>query len=214
MFRDTQTNQWFVERVEFNLHATRMRTTFNVAQPLAQAFTPEFLAELMPHLPTSHDRGLLADSQLHVAIAHLSLVGIRVAAQTVFDGIQKVLVRFQRAFGSVQAMLLPRHRTEHAAENALHYVAATALLDLLLPCLDMLRLDASVAKSDGEAGARVAARLQALQGKKHDLEFYVGLLTRYLAHTPGQEAPATAELPDETPAALKGFRLPGPIPVR
>ncbi|WP_074254536.1 hypothetical protein [Vannielia litorea] len=214
LFRDTTTNQWFVERVEFNLGATRTRTSFTVPQPLGQAFTAEFLEQLQPLLPTSHDRGLLADSQAHVAIAHLSLAGIRVAAQAAFDGIQKVWVRFQRAFGSVQAMLLPRHRTEQAAENALHYVAATALLDLLLPCLDMLRLDLPASAAPDLAAERVSARLGTLQAKKHDLEFYVGLLTRYIARSPAPETGATLPEPDRGASALQGFRLPGPIAVR
>ncbi|MBY6048356.1 hypothetical protein [Vannielia litorea] len=215
IFRDTTTNQWFVDRVEFNLGATRTKTSFAVPQPVEQAFTPAFLEQLKLHLPASHDRGLIADADVHVPIAHLSLVGIRVAAQTAIDGIQKVWVRFMRAFGSVQALLLPRHRTEHAAENALHSVAAMALLDLLLPCLDMLRFELPKSYDDAGPVERVQARLETLQEKRHDLEFYVGLFTRYLAHRPGVgEYTAAQQLPRETPEALKGLGLPLAAPIR
>ncbi|QDC08734.1 hypothetical protein FHY55_05545 [Oceanicola sp. D3] len=213
LFRDTQTGEWFAERVEFNLPGSRTRTSFNVPQPLKQAFTPGFVAELMPFLPTSHERGLLADGEVNIAISHLSLVGVRVATQAVFNGIQKVWVRFQRAFGAVQAMLQPQHRTERAAETALHYVAASALLDLVLPCLDMLRLDG--AATDSKEGAeRVAARLATLQGKKHDLEFYTGLLTRYLAQPHEEPQASKRGIADDAPSALQGFRLPRPLIVR
>ncbi len=213
LFRDTGTNQWFVERVEFNLPGSRTKTSFNVPQPLRQAFTPGFVEELTPLLPTSHERGMLADSHVNVAISHLSLVGVRVAAQAVFNGIQKVWVRFQRAFGAVQALLQPQHRTERAAETALHYVAASTLLDLLLPCLDMLRLD-GVKPDSEEAAERVAARIDALHAKKHDLEFYASLLTRYLAQPQEEERPKHRGITRDAPAALQGFRMPGPMIVR
>ena len=213
MYRDTQTNQWFVERVEFNLPGSRTRTTFNVPQPLRQAFSDEFVAELTPLLPSSHDRGLLADGQINIALSHLSLIGVRVAAQAAFNGIQKVWVRFQRAFGAVQDLLQPQHCTERATVNGLHYVAASTLLDLVLPCLDILRLD-GLDPEDREATGRVAARLTALQDKKHDLEFYAGLLTRFLAAPEPEKVPPRVAPSEDAHSALQGFRLPGPITVR
>ncbi|MAM63266.1 hypothetical protein [Maritimibacter sp. UBA3975] len=134
---DADSGEWFAEQIELDRGDTHHRIGFRNALPLTEAFVPEFIDSLLPYLPVDGSKGVMADSGAVIEIPGLVIGGIRVIAQNVVTGIQSLTIRFIRALGALQSMLLPRHRTETDIFAKLEGAAAQTLLSLLHPALDL-----------------------------------------------------------------------------
>ncbi|WP_417718866.1 hypothetical protein [Salipiger sp.] len=177
--RDELSGEWFAEKLAFHLGEVRNRMTFARPLPLERAFTDQFLDGLRRYLPSSLEQSVHVDARGMIELPHLVLGGIRIVTHAVMLGLQKVTVRFKRAFGMLQAFLLPEHRTASATETALHHTAVDALLTVLQPCLDLVEVEQSLI-TDETNSEIVARRLKSLSEKKSELSFFAYMLQRFL----------------------------------
>ncbi|MBL6427572.1 MULTISPECIES: hypothetical protein [Maritimibacter] len=183
LVRDSDSGEWFAEQIDINRGDVHHRIGFRNNLPLAQAFVPQFLGELQPYLPDGPAKGVMADSSALIEIPGLVLGGIRVIAQSVVTGIQSLTIRFIRALGALQAVLLPKYRTETDMFAKLEGAAAHTLLSLLHPALDLADVGPPTTLSRNVM-EQVAERLEVLARNRNEIGFFAVLLQRYLRNAP------------------------------
>jgi len=206
LLRVTATGRWFTESVALDRPGTCTRISFAASTPSARVFVPEFSDALSRYLPESFDGGRMTDDGAFIDLPGLCLAGIDVNAEAAALGTQKVRVCFREALGALQSLLLPVHRSENASNARLDDAAGAALLNILHPCLDIVRCDISSLRS--EASARVLSDwLTQLQEKRHDLEFFSTMLTRYLTRI-AAPAPLTVAAPEAANRAAEPRAVP------
>lgn len=177
--RDEMSGQWFADKLTLNLGEALNRISFYRPLPLQQAFIAPFVQALERFLPKGYEQAIFADSKTIIELPDLVIGGLRVIAHNVKLGVQRVTVRFKRAFGTVQSFLLPEHRSDRSNDIALEKTAADALLTLLQPCLDLASVDSDLAESE-QARLLVAHRLRALAEKKSEISFFSHMLQRFI----------------------------------
>lgn len=177
---------WFVDRITFDLGDARTVTDFTGPQPVEKALAPGLAEAMRRYLPAAPDARVHVDPRAVIETSRLVLGGIRVIAHPLSHGVQPVTMCFDRALGSLQAMLAPRHRSDSNAAVSLERSAADALLNLMRPCLDLACVDPTLV--EGEAISRqVSERLDMLAEKKDDLAFFVYLLKRYVENASARD---------------------------
>lgn len=118
MHRDLSTGEWFVESVNYRFGQIRNVTTFAAPMPLFSAFTADFFAFLQDHLPRNANPQVVSLSDCTVQVGKLVLSGLRMMAQKVSCGRQKVIIRFQEVFGAIHHFFAERHRPGLVAPSA------------------------------------------------------------------------------------------------
>ncbi|HBS99839.1 MAG: hypothetical protein ACU0A5_02275 [Salipiger marinus] len=194
--RDEVARVWMAERVSLNFSEVRHRLSFAQPLPLDRAFTPEFQDSIAPYLPEGFDQQVHAANAAVLQLPHLILGGVRVLSHLPVMGVQRVTLRFKRAFGALQSFLQPQHRTEDMTRQGLDKAAAEALLSFLTPTLELAQIDQR-ALQDPEVCDLVATRLDRLAETRDELAFFAHLIRRFVdqnAPLPGNthDAPGTA----------------------
>lgn len=183
LVRDSDTGEWYAEQIDINRGEVYHRIGFRNNLPLSKAFVPEFLKELEPYLPVGPAKGVMADSSALIEVPGLVLGGIRVIAQSVVSGIQSLTIRFMRALGALQAVLMPKYRTETDMFAKLEGAAAHTLLSLLHPALDLADVGPPTTLSRNVM-EQVAERLDVLARNRNEIGFFAVLLQRYIRNAP------------------------------
>ncbi|MEC7762701.1 MAG: hypothetical protein VX874_12415 [Pseudomonadota bacterium] len=186
LVRDSDSGEWYAEQIDIARGDVHHRISFRNNLPLSQAFVPQFLSELEPYLPEGPAKGVMADSSALIEVPGLVLGGIRVIAQSVVSGIQSLTIRFIRALGALQAVLLPRHRTETDMFAKLEGAAAHTLLSLLHPALDLADVGPPTSLSRNVM-EQVAERLDVLARNRNEIGFFAVLLQRYIRNAPDMD---------------------------
>jgi hypothetical protein len=186
LVRDADSGEWFAEQIEPNRGDTHHRIGFRNALPLSEAFVPEFIESILPYLPANDSKGVMADTGAVIEIPGLVLGGIRVIAQNVVTGIQSLTIRFIRALGALQSMLLPRHRTETDIFAKLEGAAAQTLLSLLNPALDLAAVGPA-STLPRNVFEQVADRLEVLARNRDEIGFFAVLLQRFILNAPNPD---------------------------
>ncbi|MBY6046698.1 hypothetical protein [Vannielia litorea] len=201
VIRDEHAATWLVEYVEFSTAFSRNRISFQTALPFDRAFSTEFSTQLHRFLPAGFGRSVFADSSARIEAPGLVIQGIRIIAQAVQAGMQRLSIRFLHAWGRVQALLAQEHQLADTTEARCQNLAVETFLDLIRPCLDLMQLDAS-GLTDGSMSSILSDRIEALKARKLEFEFQANLLARYIANpSVVREHPEAIEL-------KRSYRLP------
>ncbi|WP_172296998.1 hypothetical protein [Pseudoruegeria sp. HB172150] len=200
---DDSSGRWYAERVELALGDARNVTVFSRPRRLERAFVPAFVRALQPFLPECGENVVHTDAQAVIDIPKLILGHIQVVACRGPQGFMIATVRFRKVLGPLQAILLPRHRSESHIFAAMERSAADALLNLLRPCIDLAAVDPAEATREG-AESLVATRLSELAKRRDDMAFFAYLLKRYIENAPDLDSAGALHVESR----LQGVSLP------
>lgn len=117
--RDMLNGQWMISRIDLETKVTRHQTRFKIPVPLEQALEPTVVDALLPLMPIQPKAQVYIDSSSQIILPQISLIGVRIVAQRVVNGVQAAAIRFNQFCGSLQALIAPRYRIDHQPNNAL-----------------------------------------------------------------------------------------------
>ncbi|MEM8729686.1 MAG: hypothetical protein AAGF79_07170 [Pseudomonadota bacterium] len=113
LFRDLETGQWLVSRLDLSFGNVQHQVRFRAATPLEQTFCAAFVDRLRGYLPHRPDPAVLSNSNATFRLQNAILQGLRVISTRAMDGCQSVVVRFTRALGQLTSILAPQYRPDH-----------------------------------------------------------------------------------------------------
>ena len=181
--RDATSGEIFVERVEFVAGDVVHRMQFRRPLPWAEALHARFIAQIERFLSPDDGSWVVADKEAILELPRLVLQGVRVYAQKTVHGMQSITVRFIHALGALQAMLLPRHRTETELLAHLEGMAARTLDSLIRPVLALIEVSGD--ENLVAAGYRqISDRLAQLAKDHTEIGIFAALLERFVANSP------------------------------
>ena len=112
LHRDLESGQWLVDQVETRYGPVRNNIRFSIPMNAQDTFSPEFLDQLVTHLPGNLNQQVFTISGPAIVTKTLVTEGMRVLAQTAKHGMQRVIVRFNRVVGRVYDFLTTELRPD------------------------------------------------------------------------------------------------------
>ena len=192
LVRDT-TAEWRLDWAAFRRNGYRVTVHPQGDKPaLEEAFCQEFLDHIVEYLPGEGSKPGVLTSSVWIELPSVVLGRIRVLFTQPAGKVERMILRFQQAVGDLQSILLPKLRSvpQQPQPEALEAMASKALLDLLVPCLDLAEVEVSAMTETHYH--QVLERLFTLKSTKEELNIFAHLLQRFIEHTSGL-APGTIE---------------------
>lgn len=183
-------SDWKVDRVVVttntfvNAISVKSKKSFNTI--LAQ----EFIDAITGYLPMTLKEHVLTASDLVFETKGLTLQCLRVTGQKLSDGVQRVMLTFRRALGSVANLFQP-DSLPCLMKEAQAGLSTRVLEEILSPVLNLTELTSYQGCKDFEAS--VANILERLRQRKQDLQFYANLITRYVEQLDGPDTVALSK---------------------
>lgn len=175
--RGESDTDWQVKTVTLRTSVGVVRHIFKELSSLAEALNGQLAAFLSQKLETLAPRGILALQDAFPLTDGTTLLKFRFMSTGVFEGMARATVNVFQVIGSMASLFSPRYRQTLGIEDTSQRVAAKALVDLINPCLDLLRSPLNT--QQGEVQVKIEQRLNKLAEVQNELTFWSGLLTRY-----------------------------------
>jgi len=185
-----------------------MRTShcFTSGREIRTAFVPEFAACILSSAALASDGMTTLDRpEFSFSLPGVCISGLRV--DSLQDG--DIRLHFRRYVGDVSRVLAFETSVEVLPATVRERIAVDVLRDIISPIFDMLSLAASsspdVVDLHSEA---LQARLNRMQAQQQEIEFYTGMLKRYVSGCQHDvaELSETAEEPATTVAARRAWQ--------
>lgn len=159
------------------------RYCFSTSRPLEHVFAPEFASSFLAAL----GRENLQDGEIDVPMFSVILPGVGVSGlriEPVHEGEDSgtLKLHFSRYVGDIMRVLRPLSLVEITPATVRERIAVEVLGDIVSPIFDIISLSqpgfTDVLKNNSEA---IEQRLARLAAQQEEIEFYTGLLKRYVA---------------------------------
>lgn len=172
-----------VTHVELTHADIHNRYTFKQGRSLKDVFSSTFAAALEEALANVRGKEqLLSMPDFKISLPGLVLGGLRILCKKAKDGQDLILVRVREYVGSIKSAF--RFDPSLAVDTASvrERVAVEVLRDIVNPLLDILSIsrDASPEMIDNNSAA-IRRQLQRMSLRQDEINFYIGLLKRYIA---------------------------------
>ncbi|MEP5761607.1 MAG: hypothetical protein ABJ327_20300 [Litoreibacter sp.] len=161
----------------------RNHYAFRNARELSDVFVEE-LAEKIRSVVGSVQEGdrIVTLPDFEMSLPGLLLSGLRVLLTKVEDGAEVIMMQFREYVGSIKSAFRFDPSFAVTSASVRERIAVEVLRDILTPLVDMINLNRPEYRAVIENHALVLQkRLDAIATRQDELNFYSGLLQRYVA---------------------------------
>ncbi|WP_136442443.1 hypothetical protein [Pacificoceanicola onchidii] len=178
--RSGDLGDWRVARVEHKSNHLKVDYHFRQTAPAEELFDALLWTSLCHYLPDANAVQVLASRDYYISLPEAQLIGLRVHGGMAKDGQQRVLVTFRELYGSLRGVFRPG-REPNLQMDSNCAIATRALSDLVVPILNLASLPPELLGKGLHEDFE--AELRKLRDRKEELEFYSGLLSRYVSQS-------------------------------
>ena len=156
---------------------------FRAGRSLDSAFAPEFTSSVISALDRQTTKFQLVDEpQFAFSLPGIGISGLRIDPQREVDDVSTVTLHFKRYVGDLSRVLLFERSFELPPATVRERIAVEVLRDIVSPIFDILSLSGPTFSEVVRVhSAAIQARLDRLEAQQEEIEFYSGLLKRYVA---------------------------------
>lgn len=178
--RDQPNSVYSVQMVSGEM---RKAYCFHAGKSLDSVFAGTFARSFLPILDKiTVENAEPVEVDYSFSTPGFSIAGLRVEDMSAEHGPGIVKLHFKRHIGDANQILVFEQSMEVTSATVRERVAVEVLRDIVSPIFDMLSLSASSSrdmyKNHSDA---IQARLDRLSSQQDEIEFYTGLLKRYVA---------------------------------
>lgn len=161
----------------------RNRYSFKEPRVLDQVFAGGLSAEIEQTLASFEDRDRVVTlPDFEVNLPGLLLSGLRVLLTKIEGGVEVIMMRFREYIGTIKSAFKFDSSFAITSASVRERIAVEVLRDILTPLVDMINLNRPEYRAVIENHAPVLQkRLDHIATRQEELNFYSGLLQRYVA---------------------------------
>ena len=176
----------------------RNRYSFRESRALTEVFAENLAAEIEGTLGSfDSDERIIALPNFEVVLPGLLLSGLRVLMTKIEGGSEVIMMRFRQYIGAIKSAFRFDHSFGIASSSVRERIAVEVLRDILTPLVDMISLNRPEYHAIIENHAPVLQkRLDRIATRREELNFYSGLLQRYVAGCRQDIADETRQISD------------------
>jgi hypothetical protein len=162
-----------------------MRTShcFTSGRAIEETFVPEFARNVLAIVePAASCTKQLDDSGFSFALPGIEISGYRINPQPEGLPTERIRLLFRRYVGDVARIFEFEQSMAVPPATVRERIAVDVLRDIISPIFDMLSLASSSPSNVMELhSAAIQARLDRMMAQQQEIEFYTGMLKRYVA---------------------------------
>lgn len=172
-----------VTSIELISSEMRNRYSFREPRALQEVFAENLAAEIDNTLNGFEDDDrVVALPDFEVVLPGLLLSGLRVLMTKIEDGAEVIMMRFRQYIGAIKSAFRFDPSFGITSASVRERIAVEVLRDILTPLVDMISLNRPEYHAVIENHAPVLQkRLDRIATRREELNFYSGLLQRYVA---------------------------------
>ncbi|NNK77452.1 MAG: hypothetical protein HKP40_01945 [Litoreibacter sp.] len=172
-----------VTSTELILSDLRNRYSFKPARAVDDVFAAPLAGEIRSVLGRIDDSSrVMSYPELDISMPGLILSGLRVLLTRLDDGAEVIMMRFRHYVGAIKSCFKFDPSMTLDSATMREKIAVEVLRDIVTPLFDI----AAFSKAAGPAGINsnhdaIARRLGEIDLRQDEINFYIGLLQRYVA---------------------------------
>jgi hypothetical protein len=172
-----------VTSIELLSSDMRNRYSFKEPRLIGEVFANELSAEIEQTLASFEDRDRVVSlPDFEVDLPGLLLSGLRVLLTRIEGGVEVIMMRFREYIGAIKSAFKFDSSFAITSASVRERIAVEVLRDILTPLVDMINLNRPEYRAVIENHAPVLQkRLDQIATRQEELNFYSGLLQRYVA---------------------------------
>lgn len=172
-----------VTSIELIGNDMRNRYSFREPRELREVFTENLAVEIQSTLGGfEQDDRVVALPNFEVVLPGLLLSGLRVLLTRIEGGSEVIMMRFRQYIGAIKSAFRFDPSFGISSASVRERIAVEVLRDILTPLVDMINLNRPEYHAVIENHAPVLQkRLDRIATRQEELNFYSGLLQRYVA---------------------------------
>lgn len=161
----------------------RNRYSFKEPRVLDQVFAGQLSVEIEQTLASFQDQDRVVSlPDFAVDLPGLLLSGLRVLLTRIEGGVEVIMMRFREYIGTIKSAFKFDSSFAISSASVRERIAVEVLRDIITPLVDMINLNKPEYRAVIENHAPVLQkRLDQIATKQEELNFYGGLLQRYVA---------------------------------
>ncbi|MEP3346860.1 MAG: hypothetical protein ABJN34_09495 [Litoreibacter sp.] len=189
--------RFLVRLVQVGLDEISHRYEFALGRPIEQTLLPEFVSSFSDELGYFlKDRKAVCNPLYSFSMLGVGVSGLNIDSADDGDDFDGITLNFRRFVGDLTRVLLFEQTLDVSTASVRERIAVDVLSDIISPIFDMLSLSRNGGRSCVTThSAAIQARLDQLNTQQEEMEFYVGLLKRYVAGCQHDAAASSSAAP-------------------
>lgn len=178
---DEYVGDWTLNRISVSTESFHHDVRFTDDRLARCSLGREFGAVIDNYLPRSTGALVFTANDFLLEFPAAILRGLRVTAQEVRNGVQRVLLTFRHFLGSVSALFRPG-RAPSVLKEAACTLSTRTINDIILPALSLAVAEPkAAARHHDSAQEQLQAVWERLSSKQVELAFYCDLISRFVS---------------------------------
>lgn len=183
---------WKLERFVASSFSYNFSLAYNKDDRLTDVLRSDVVNAISDYLPKSPGKHILTAFDFLLELPGVCLSRLTCTGQEARNGVQRVLLKFQRTFGELRSLFRP-NRAPDFLKEADSGVSTRVLHDMLVPILNLV--DSEPIQLANQSQEQINALVGRLTESRHDIAFYARLMSRFIANahqpSPGEHVDAT-----------------------